>query len=99
MTDYRCYFFGTDNRIVDRADFTADTDALAIIEARALYAEGESSERVRALGTNTPCPLPGRFARSKLVLSAARFARRWTDCRAEFGKPHAEAQSRAPPRN
>lgn len=42
MTDYRCYFFGTDNRIVDRADFTADTDALAIIEARALYAEGES---------------------------------------------------------
>ena len=39
MAGYRSYFFKIDNRISERFDFLAETDELAIIEARATYAE------------------------------------------------------------
>jgi hypothetical protein len=41
MAGYRCYYFGRDNHIANRMDFDAESDELAIIEARAHYAESE----------------------------------------------------------
>ena len=41
MPGYRCFFFGIDNHILSRFDFEAESDVLAIIEARAQYAESE----------------------------------------------------------
>lgn len=41
MPDYRYFAFGADNHIKRRVDIVADTDELAIIEARALYVESQ----------------------------------------------------------
>lgn len=41
MEGYRCYFFGTNGHIQQRVDYEAESDELAIIEARAQYAESE----------------------------------------------------------
>jgi len=39
MVEYSCYFLGPNQRVISRADFEAESDSDAIIEARALYAE------------------------------------------------------------
>ena len=98
MTDYRCYFFGTDNRIVDRADFTADTDALAIIEARALYAEGEFRTG-SSFGNKHAVSSTRKVRTLEARLERGQICEALDGLSSEFGKPHAEAQSRAPPRN
>jgi len=36
---YRCYFYGRDGHIKERLEYEATTDELAVVEARALYAE------------------------------------------------------------
>ena len=39
MEGYRCYFFGTNGHIQQRVEYAVESDELAIIEARARYAE------------------------------------------------------------
>ena len=41
LKGYRCYFIGTNGHIVERAEYEAEDDQLAILEARAKYAESE----------------------------------------------------------
>ena len=39
MVEYSCYFLGPNQRVISRANFEAESDSDAIIDARALYAE------------------------------------------------------------
>lgn len=41
MAGYRCYFFARDGHIQNRIEYEADTDEVAISEARAHYAGSE----------------------------------------------------------
>ena len=36
MPGYRCFLFGDDNHIIGRVEYKAETDALAIVEGRAV---------------------------------------------------------------
>ena len=46
MPGFRCYFYGSDNHIIAREEYTAATDEQAIVEARAWYAERKSKDRL-----------------------------------------------------
>ena len=44
MPEYRCYFYGSGNHIVEREEYIVATDEPAIVEARVWYAERKSKQ-------------------------------------------------------